>query len=158
MCGIFTRQIGTTPFVDTLREVKNLFNEGYFNRLGLSNFMSWKVAEVCEISEMNGWIKPTVYQGIYNALHRAIELELVPCLRRYGISLYAFQPLAGGFLTSRYKRNMADSEYEPGSRFDPKRWQGTLHRDRYWNDFYFDALDIIRPVAENIDLRRLNAR
>jgi len=108
--------------------------------------MSWEVAEICEICNRNGWIKPSVYQGIYNALHRSIEPELFPCLRFYGISLYAFQPLAGGFLTSRYVRNQ--HEFEAGSRFDPTKWQGQLHQSRYWNDSYFNALDIIRPVAK----------
>lgn len=135
-----------TPLETTLREVNNLHREGYFARFGISNFMSWEVAAMCEICERNGWVKPTVYQGIYNALHRAIEPELMPCLRHYGIALYAFQPLAGGFLTSRYRRGMGEDEYEPGSRFDPKRWQGRLHHGRYMNDMYFDALDILRPV------------
>lgn len=135
-----------TPFEDTLREVNNLYREGYFTRFGISNYMSWEVAKICEICEKNGWIQPSVYQGIYNALHRAIEPELIPCLRHYGIALYAFQPLAGGFLTSRYRRDMSDNDFESGSRFDPKRWQGNLHRGRYWNDLYFDALDIIRPT------------
>ncbi|KAE8422024.1 NADP-dependent oxidoreductase domain-containing protein [Aspergillus pseudocaelatus] len=84
--------------------------------------------------ENNGWIKPTVYQGIYSAIHRAIEPELLPCLRYYSIALYSFQPLAGGVLTSRYRRDMSDEEHEPGSRF------------------YFDALDIIRPVAKKYGL------
>ncbi|KAF2106602.1 NADP-dependent oxidoreductase domain-containing protein [Lophiotrema nucula] len=135
-----------TPFEDTLREVNKLYKEGYFTRFGISNYMSWEVATICEICSRNGWIKPTVYQGIYNALHRAIEPELMPCLRKYDIALYAFQPLAGGFLTSRYKRDMSDDDYEAGSRFDPKRWQGKLHHGRYINSFYFDALDVIRPV------------
>lgn len=136
-----------TPFVDTLREVNKLYQEGYFARLGISNYMSWEVAQICEICDKHGWVKPVVYQGIYNALHRAIEPELLPCLRQYGIALYSFQPLAGGFLTARYRRDMGDGEHEPGSRFDPKRWQGNLHRGRYWNEFYFDALDVLRPVA-----------
>ncbi|KAE8353483.1 NADP-dependent oxidoreductase domain-containing protein [Aspergillus coremiiformis] len=141
-----------TPFEETFREVNKLHQEGYFKRLGISNYMSWEVAQICEICERNGWIKPTVYQGIYSAIHRAIEPELLPCLRYYGIALYSFQPLAGGFLTSRYRRDMSAEEHEPGSRFDPKRWQGNLHRGRYWNEFYFDALDIIRPVAKKFEL------
>lgn len=141
-----------TPLEDTLREVNKLHQEGYFDRFGISNYMSWEVAAICEICGRNGWIKPVVYQGIYNTLHRAIEPELMPCLRRYGIALYAFQPLAGGFLTSRYRRNMGEDDYEPGSRFDPQRWQGQLHHGRYMNDFYFDALDIIRPVIAKLGL------
>lgn len=137
-----------TPFEDTLRKINNLHQEGYFARWGISNYMSWEVAQMCEICERNGWIKPAVYQGIYNAIHRGIEPELLPCLRNYGIALYVFQPLAGGFLTSRYHRDTSDDVCESGSRFDPNRWQGSLMRGRYWNEDYFGALDIIRPVAQ----------
>jgi aflatoxin B1 aldehyde reductase len=135
-----------TPFDETLREVNELYKEGRFNHFGISNYMSWEVAKICEICEKNGWIKPTVYQGLYHALQRNIEAELLPCLHHYGIALYAFQPLAGGFLTGRYQRTQ--TEFEPGSRFDPKILQGVVNHNRYWNDSYFDAMDIIRPLAE----------
>lgn len=134
------------PFEDTLREVNELYKRGYFSRFGISNFMSFEVARICEICDKNNWIKPTVYQGIYHALQRSIEAELFPCLRYYGISLYAFQPLAAGFLTGRYKRNQ--TEFEEGSRFDPKQPVGRMTQGRYFNESYFDALDIIQPVAE----------
>lgn len=133
------------PFEDTLREVNALHKEGRFQRFGISNYMSWEVAQMCEICRSNGWIMPTVYQGIYHALQRRIEDELMPCLRYYGIALYAFQPLAGGFLTGRYTRDQ--DSFEAGSRFDPKIMQGNMHRGRYWNDKYFDALDIIKSEA-----------
>jgi aflatoxin B1 aldehyde reductase len=136
----------STDFEVTMREVDKLYKEGYFGRFGLSNFMSWEVAQICEISKKNGWIMPSVYQGIYNTLHRAVEPELFPCLRHYGISLYAFQPLAGGFLTGRYSTDT--KEFESGSRFDPNKWQGSLHHSRYWNDAYFQALSGIREAAE----------
>ncbi|KAL4892385.1 NADP-dependent oxidoreductase domain-containing protein [Aspergillus ambiguus] len=139
-------------FEDTLREINQLHQEGHFTRWGVSNYMSWEVAQMCEICERNGWIKPSVYQGIYNALHRGIESELLPCLRNYGISLYIYQPLAGGFLTSRYQRDTKDHDIEGGSRFDSTRWQGSLMRGKYWNEYYFGALDIIRPVAQKYGL------
>lgn len=134
------------PFEDTLRTVNELHKEGRFERFGISNYQSWEVAKMCEICEKHGWIKPTVYQGVYHALQRRIEDELFPCLRHYGIAIYAFQPLAGGFLTGRYTRNQ--ESFEPGSRFDPKIAQGALHRGRYWNEEYFDALDIIKEAAD----------
>lgn len=134
-----------TPLEDTLREVNNLYREGHFARFGISNFMAWEVARICEICRRHGWIQPVVYQGIYHALQRSVEAELLPCLRHYGVALYAFQPLAGGFLTGRYRRDQTD--FEPGSRFDPSIMQGQLHRGRYWNDAYFDALERIQTVA-----------
>ncbi|CAM1501299.1 Fc.00g104610.m01.CDS01 [Cosmosporella sp. VM-42] len=139
-----------TPLEDTLREVNALYTEGYFSRFGISNFPSWEVASICELCDRHGWVRPTVYQGIYNAILRTVEPELLPCLRYYRIQFYAFQPLAGGFLTARYRREMEDEEHEEGARFDPKRWQGATHRGMYWKNEYFDALeDIIRPVVKN---------
>ena len=137
----------SVPFEDTLREVNKLHREGYFSRFGISNYLSFEVAKICEICEKNRWVKPTVYQGIYHVLQRSIEAELVPCLRHYGISLYLFQPLAAGFLTGRYRRNQTD--FEEGSRFDPKQWVGRMTQGRYFNDTYFDALDLITTVAKN---------
>lgn len=142
------------PFEETLREINALHKEGKFKRFGLSNFQSWEVAQICEISIRNDWILPSVYQGVYNALQRSIEAELFPCLRHYGIALYAFQPLAGGFLTARYTRDQ--ETFEEGSRFDPKHFQGKLHQGRYWNDTYFDAIDSIKNVAEKNGLTVAN--
>jgi aflatoxin B1 aldehyde reductase len=79
------------------------------------------VAAICEICKAHEYQLPSVYQGVYNALHRSIEHELLPCLRRYNMSFYAFNPLAGGWLTSRYKRDTQDGDVEAGSRFDPNR-------------------------------------
>jgi aflatoxin B1 aldehyde reductase len=140
----------STPYVDTLRAVDELHKEGLFDRFGISNYMAWEVAQICEICDANNWIKPVVYQGVYNVLHRAVEAELFPCLRHYGMGFYAYNPLAGGFLTG----NMAKSTFvERGSRFDPESQQGKRYRARYWNDAYFKALEVIRPAAEKHGLR-----
>ncbi|KAL3473078.1 Aldo/keto reductase [Aspergillus californicus] len=137
-----------TPFEDTLAEINKLHQEGYFRRFGISNFQSWEVARICEICERHGYIKPSVYQALYNAYQRSIEAELVPCLRHYGIGVYAFQPLAAGFLTSRYRRNQQVEDFEVGSRFDPRESSNMFYHGRYLNNRYFDALEILRPLAE----------
>ncbi|KAK7398328.1 hypothetical protein QQX98_012297 [Neonectria punicea] len=103
---------GQTPFEVTLK-VNDLYKEGYFRRFGISNYMSWGVAQMSEICIRNNWTRPTVYQGIYNALHRAVEPELIKCLRKYDMSLYSFQPLAGGFLAGRYRRDMSGAQLFP---------------------------------------------
>ena len=137
----------TLPFEKTLREVNQLYKEGLFKQYGISNYQAWEVAHICELCTKNGWVKPSIYQGLYNALHRVVEAELFPCLRYYGLSFYCFNPLAGGLLTSRYTRNMTD--FEVGSRFDPKRMQGKLAHSRYFDKFFFDGLETIRPAAKN---------
>jgi len=44
--------------------------EGKFKELGLSNFAAWEVADVYHICKKNGWVLPTVYQGMYNPITR----------------------------------------------------------------------------------------
>ena len=88
----------STPYAITLEAVNQLHKEGKFKRFGISNYAAWEVAQICELCKQNGWLQPAVYQGVYNAFHRAVEPELFPCMRKYGIALYAFNPVAGGFI------------------------------------------------------------
>ncbi|KAJ7286401.1 Aldo/keto reductase [Mycena rebaudengoi] len=140
----------SVPYEVTLKAVDELYREGHFKRFGISNYMAWEVAELVGICKRFGYIQPTVYQGLYNAIHRTVEPELFPCLRKFGISFYEFNPLAGGFFTNRYAS--ADDKPEAGSRFDPDKFQGESYRNRYWKEPYFKALDIIRPVVEKHNL------
>ena len=122
-----------TPIADTLQACNELYEQGRFKRFGLSNYASWQVAEIAELCRHHGWMQPTVYQGLYNALTRGVEPELFPCLRNYGISFYAYNPLAGGLLSGKY------------ASFDAFPDDGRFHvrdgyRERYWKQDYFSVL------------------
>ncbi|KAF7440761.1 hypothetical protein PC9H_001109 [Pleurotus ostreatus] len=138
----------SVPYEVTMKAVDELYKEGHFKRFGISNYAAWEVAEIVGICKANRYILPTVYQGIYNAIHRHVEPELFPCLRKYSISFYEFSPLAGGFLTDRYLS--PEVQVKKGSRFDPESVQGKLWLTmrRYWNDAYFEALASIKKVAD----------
>ena len=57
-----------TPFEHTLRAVNELYEEGKFKQFGISNFAAFEIAEIVITCKANGWIRPTVYQGMYNAI------------------------------------------------------------------------------------------
>ncbi|KAB8228298.1 NADP-dependent oxidoreductase domain-containing protein [Aspergillus alliaceus] len=113
-----------TSYAEALEVVNELYKASYFHHFGISNYSVWEVAQICELYERSGWKKPDVYQGCYHALQRSVEPELFPCLRQYGIAFYSSSPVAGGCAHG----------------------QGEFRR-RYWNEAYFSALDVIRPVA-----------
>ncbi|EKM52793.1 uncharacterized protein PHACADRAFT_261422 [Phanerochaete carnosa HHB-10118-sp] len=140
----------TTPYEVTLKTVDELYKEGKFKRFGISNYMSWEVAQIAEICKTNGYVMPTAYQGLYNAIHRAVEPELFPCLRKYGMAFYEYNPLGGGFFTGRYRST--HDQVESGSRFDPDKMQGKGYRYRYWNEAYFNALAKIEEAAKKYNL------
>lgn len=60
----------STPFVETLEAIDALYKEGKFKQFGLSNFTSFEVAEVVMTCSERGWIRPTIYQAMYNALSK----------------------------------------------------------------------------------------
>ena len=81
-----------------------LHGQGKFERFGLSNYSAWQVAEIVHtLREKKYGFGVSVYQGMYNAITRQVEGELFPCLRRYNIPFYSYNPLAGGLLTGKYE-------------------------------------------------------
>jgi aflatoxin B1 aldehyde reductase len=58
----------SVPFVETLEAVNELHKEGKFVRLGLSNFTAFEVAEVVITCKERGWVRPTIFQAMYNAI------------------------------------------------------------------------------------------
>ena len=88
-----------TPLKDTLEGVNELYKAGKFKRFGLSNFQPSEVLEVIKIAKENGFVLPSVYEGLYNMFNRRSEKDIFPILRENNISFYAYSPIAGGFLT-----------------------------------------------------------
>lgn len=130
-----------TPVEDTLRECQQLFVEGKFEGLGLSNYAAWQVVDICHLCRENGWVQPTVYQGMYNGVTRSIEVELLPALRAFGLAFFAYNPLAGGLLTGKY----GDLAQQPQKgRF--KLWD--IYQERYWKKTYFEALEAISAACQ----------
>jgi len=140
----------TVPFEETLQACNELHKEGKFVQLGLSNFAAWEVAEIVTIANERGWVKPTIYQAMYNAITRAIEPELVPCCRKYGIDIVVYNPLAGGIFSGKYKSKEVPSE----GRFAAAS-TGPMYRQRYFHDATFDALRLIEPVVQKHNLTLL---
>ncbi|XP_044130947.1 aflatoxin B1 aldehyde reductase member 4-like [Bufo gargarizans] len=135
-----------TPLEETLAACQDLYLEGKFKELGLSNYTSWEVMKIYCICKERNWVLPTVYQGMYNGMTRQVETELLPCLRQLGIRFYAYNPLAGGLLTGRYKYEDKDGEQAP-SRFFGTAW-AELYRTRYWKKHHFQAIDLVQRALQ----------
>jgi aflatoxin B1 aldehyde reductase len=132
---------GKTPIDDALETVKEIHEQGKIKEFGLSNYPAWQVIDIAYKCDKIGCPRPTVYQGMYNALCRNVEPELFPAIRSLGMRFYAFNPLAGGMLTGKHQH--FEDAPEPG-RF--ARLES--YRKRYWKQSYFDAVDEIRKVMD----------
>ena len=139
-----------TPVESVLGAMADLHGQGKFKELGLSNFPAWMVADVWHICDKNGWVKPTVFEGIYNPLTRKAETELNACLNNFGMRFYAYNPMCGGLLTGRYG---SYTDAPTDGRFTHRpNYQG-----RYWKRSFFEAVDLIKKAGENYGISTIEA-
>jgi len=139
-----------TPIDQSLGAIDQAYRDGKIKRFGLSNYSAWQVSQIVERCEANGWIKPSCYQGMYNAITRDVEKELFLCLAEYNIAFYAYNPLAGGLLTGKYR----DTESLPDSgRFSYHKG----YPERYWKDVNHQAVNQITKACEKSGIPVVNA-
>lgn len=81
---------------ESLEGVHLLMQQGVVGEYGLSNYSRVETERVVAICEDKGYALPAVFQGLYNALNRRVETELLPLLRQHGTRFVAFNPLAAG--------------------------------------------------------------
>jgi aflatoxin B1 aldehyde reductase len=134
-----------TPVESALEACHELHQVGTFKELGLSNFPAWMVADVYHKCKQNGWVLPTIFEGVYNPLSRKAETELFAALREFGLRFYAYNPLAGGMLTGKYE-TFEDSP--DGGRFALR----DSYPERYWKKSFFDAVDVIREASGELNM------
>jgi len=95
------------------------------------------------IAGERGYLPATVTQPMYCLLARGIEQEYLPMAKELGISTVVYNPLAGGLLTGKQRRDRP----LPGTRFD----RNELYRKRYWHDADFEAVDALLAIACEAD-------
>ena len=142
-----------TPIDETLRALDDVVRAGKARYVGCSNYLAYQVARAIGRSETQGLVRFDSVQPRYNLLFRQIERELLPLCREEGIGVIPYNPLAGGFLTGKHKREAGPT---PGTRFTLGSAAGR-YQDRYWHEREFDTVEALRPLAAEagISLTRL---
>jgi len=92
-----------TPLDETLRALDDLVRDGKVRYIACSNYEAWRLLEAMWISDTKGLERFTAYQPQYNLVVRDIEAEIMPVCRLKGVGVVAWGPIAGGFLTGKYK-------------------------------------------------------
>jgi aryl-alcohol dehydrogenase-like predicted oxidoreductase len=129
-----------TPQEETLRAFDELVRAGTVGALGASNFSAEQLAEAVEISELEGLARFEVVQNSFSLLERGDAETVFPVCREHGLAYEAFGPLAGGWLTGKYRRG---EPYAEGSRMT-QRPDGYR---RFEDDAVFDALEALELQA-----------
>jgi aryl-alcohol dehydrogenase-like predicted oxidoreductase len=95
------------PLDETLRALDDLVRQGKIRYIGSSTAPAWHIMEAIMVSELRGFVRFVSEQSPYNLLDRRIENELLPMIRRQGLGLITWSPLAMGMLAGRYSKGQA---------------------------------------------------
>jgi len=95
-----------TPIEETMHALDDLIHQGKVRYIGCSNFPAWQMVEAQWTARSNGLNAFVSCQDEYSLIHRAPEADLMPAMRKYGLGLIPYAPLASGLLTGKYRRNM----------------------------------------------------
>jgi len=128
-----------TPIDETLRALDDLVRQGKVRYVGCSNYPAWRLAKALWASDKLGLARYDSIQPHYNIAYRTeFERELLPLCEEEGIGVIPYSPLAGGFLTGKYRRD------EPVP--DSARASGIQRR--YLNDKGFTILEALEKLGQ----------
>jgi aryl-alcohol dehydrogenase (NADP+) len=133
-----------TPIEETMRALDDLVRWGKVRYVGCSNYPAWRLGQALAASERLALTRYDSLQPRYNMLYREIETELLPLVCAEGLGVIVYNPLAGGFLSGKHRR---DEEPPENTRFTLSG-AGRMYRYRYWQDEQFDAVDELRAAAD----------
>jgi len=93
-----------TPWEEIWQAMERLVREGKVIYVGSSNFAGWHIAQAQSAAVARHFMGLVSEQSLYNLMTRAIELEVIPACRSYGLGLIPYSPLAGGVLGGVLKK------------------------------------------------------
>ena len=117
-----------TPIDETLHVLDDLVRQGKVRYIGCSNYPAWRLMEALWTSDQLDLARYDSLQPHYNLLHRAeFERELRDVCKTYGLGVIPYSPLAGGFLSGKYRKGEPPPAGTRGAQ--SKRIQGLLAKD-----------------------------
>ncbi|RKG65969.1 aldo/keto reductase [Corallococcus exercitus] len=131
-----------TPLDETLRALDDLVREGKVRYLGASNLAAWQLMKALGLSDHRGLSRFESLQAYYSIAGRDLERELVPLMKDQQVGLMVWSPLAGGFLSGKYRRGAEGPEGARRTTFDFP----PVDRERAYN-----AIDVMDAVAKETD-------
>lgn len=92
-----------TPVEETLRALDDLVRQGHVRHIGVSNWAAWQVSQALGVADRLQLSRFQSYQSYYSLVGRDAERDIVPMLQSEGLGMLVYSPLAGGYLTGKYR-------------------------------------------------------
>src|SRR5580698_5695532 len=134
-----------TPLDEVVEAMDRIVRSGKARYIGVSNFLAYRLAKALGLQDTLRLARFVSAQPRYNLLFREVERELFPLAQEDGIAVMAFNPLAGGLLSGRYKH----SDTPEKGRFSAELGGfGKLYQARYWHEREFESVGKVQEIAD----------
>ena len=128
-----------TPLEETIDALDTLVKSGKVRYIGCSNLAAWHIMKAVSYSTYHRLAKFVSLQAYYTIAGRDLEREVIPMLKDQKMGLMVWSPLAGGFLSGKFKRNATGEEGARRANFDFP----PINKDKA-----FDIIDVLEPMAK----------
>ncbi len=133
----------SVPIEETIDALNDVVRRGKVRYVACSNVRAYQLQYCLDYARATGRSPFVSLQPAYNALNRAIELELLPLCAEQGLGIISYNPLAGGMLTGKYRKG---AELPKGARLEAFQF----YHDRYFTD---QALDVVEHFLRHAQER-----
>jgi aryl-alcohol dehydrogenase-like predicted oxidoreductase len=132
-----------TDIDETLGALTDLVRAGKVRYVGSSTFPASAIVEAQWAAERRGRERFVCEQPPYSLLVRGVEADVLPTCRRYGMGVIPWSPLAGGWLSGRWRKDAADLTSRRAEML-PRRYDLSIPA----NQRKLDAADALARLAE----------
>lgn len=141
-----------TSIEETASAMDDLVRSGKIRYIGVSNFAAWEIVDLIWKSDKRNYTPPILSQNVYNLITRAVEQELVGCLKANHMGMVVYNPIAGGLLSGKHQFGTPTENTRFG--LDP------MYVDRYWSQENFTAIQTLSEIAQQwgMNVRELALR
>jgi aryl-alcohol dehydrogenase-like predicted oxidoreductase len=139
-----------TDIDETLSVLSDLVRAGKIRSVGTSKVPASEIVEAQWTADRRGHERFRAEQPPYSLLTRAIEYDVLPTCLRHGMGVLSYSPLAGGWLSGRYRKGQEVGG--PGSAARAQRFAGAYDSANPANAAKLDAADALGRLADEADL------
>jgi aryl-alcohol dehydrogenase-like predicted oxidoreductase len=136
-----------TDIDETLGALSDLVHAGKIRYLGSSTFPAYQIVEAQWVAENRGRERFVCEQPPYSILVRGVEADVLPVCQQYGLGVITWSPLAGGWLTGRYRKGQ---ELPRSTRAERIPWRYDMSLPG--NQLKLDAAEGLALLAEEAGL------
>jgi len=115
-----------TPVKETMKALHDIVESGKVRYIGASSMWAHQLLEMQYTARLHGWTEFISMQNLHNATYREEEREMIPALKKFGMGMIPWSPLAMGYLARPHDKTMESERGDSmGGKFLGHAWTET---------------------------------